>query len=295
MSEEDNLTEEIRNRIWHSKPDLRASLQFLVLLKEKANQRTTETITIFGKKIREPDFFSVDDVKHTNQNLVLYKEEGVLKPKAIDWMEKYTISLETALSVASFAMTTMVQLRNQIAMENFHKQNRNHGGYKKSFEQLFNGSSPYSDAFELIMDTLDVYNQGISAKTIHKKKLKSLDTVSQQSFNIEKDKECVDPMKKVPATKKNSNPDKGPSDCCAFLPNMTLRLYVFISRRHTKSCGNDDKFQSFLRKIACKPIHLETKQLITRKMIQDLDNHLMEEIKYMEKENGISCKEFFLL
>jgi hypothetical protein len=93
----------------------------------------------------------------------------------------------------------------------------------------------------------------------------------------------------------NSNPDKGPSDCCAFLPNMTLRLYVFISRRHTKSCGNDDKFQSFLRKIACKPIHLETKQLITRKMIRDLDNHLMEEIKYMEKENGISCKEFFLL
>jgi hypothetical protein len=218
MSEEDNLTEEIRNMIWHSKPDLRASLQFLVLLKEKANQRTTETITIFGKKIREPDFFSVDDVKHTNQNLVLYKEEGVLKPKAIDWMEKYTISLETALSVASFAMTTMVQLRNQIAMENFHKQNRNHGGYKKSFEQLFNGSSPYSDAFELIMDTLDVYNQGISAKTIHKKKLKSLDTVSQQSFNIEKDKECVDPMKKVPATKKNgedkfsqSNPQVKPT------------------------------------------------------------------------------------
>jgi hypothetical protein len=57
MSEEETLTEEIRNKIWNSKPDLPASLQFLVLLKEKAKQRTTETIAECGKKIRSPDFF----------------------------------------------------------------------------------------------------------------------------------------------------------------------------------------------------------------------------------------------
>jgi hypothetical protein len=205
MSEEDSLTEEIRNRIWHSKPDLPASLLFLVLLNEKAKLRTPETITDFGKKIREPDFFSVDDLKKTNQNLVLYKEEGVLKPKAFDWMEKYTINLETALSVASFAMATTVHLRNQLALENFHKQNRNRGGYKTSFAQLFNGSTPYADALELIMDTLDVYNQGINAKTIHKKKLKSRNTVCQLNVKTEKDKECVDPMNKGLVTKKNGD------------------------------------------------------------------------------------------
>jgi hypothetical protein len=101
-------------------------------LKEKAKQRTPETITEIGKKIRQPGFFSVDDLKKTNQNLVLYKEKGVLKPKAFDWMEKYTINLETALSVASFAMATTVHLRNQIAVENFHKVNRNQGVIKQA-------------------------------------------------------------------------------------------------------------------------------------------------------------------
>jgi hypothetical protein len=93
----------------------------------------------------------------------------------------------------------------------------------------------------------------------------------------------------------NSNPDKGPSDCCAFLPNVTLRLYAFISRRYTKSCETDEKFQSFLQTIACKPKLHETKQLITKRMIQNLDDNLMQEIKCMEKENCISAKEFFLL
>jgi hypothetical protein len=93
----------------------------------------------------------------------------------------------------------------------------------------------------------------------------------------------------------NSNPDKGPSDCCAFLPNMTLRLYAFISRRHTVYGGNNDKFQSFVQKIACKPNLHGTKQLITKKMIKTLDDNLMEDIKNMEKENGILSREFFML
>jgi hypothetical protein len=154
-----------------------------------------------GKRFVRPIFFSVDDVQRTNQNLVLYKKEGVLKPKAFDWMEKYTINHQTALSVASFAMTTMVHLRNQIAMEKFQKKNRNHGGYKKSFEQLFNGSGLYEDAFELIIDTLDVYNQGISAKTMHKKKMMTLDMDSQQNVETEKDKGYVDSTENTPESK----------------------------------------------------------------------------------------------
>jgi hypothetical protein len=93
----------------------------------------------------------------------------------------------------------------------------------------------------------------------------------------------------------NSDPYKGPSDCCAFLPNMTLCLYAFLLHRHTNFGGNDDKFQAFVRKIACKPNLHETKQLITKGMIRMLDDNLMEQIQYMEKANGISSKEFFLL
>jgi hypothetical protein len=93
----------------------------------------------------------------------------------------------------------------------------------------------------------------------------------------------------------NSDPNKGPSDCCAFLPNMTIRLYAFLSRRHNNFGENNDKFQEFLRKIACQPNLHERKQLITKGMIRMLDDDLMEQIQYMEKVNGISSREFFLL
>jgi hypothetical protein len=47
-----------------------------------------------------------------------------------------------------------------------------------------------------------------------------------------------------------SNPEKAPSDCSAFLPNMTLRLFAYVSRRYTKPVQHNPQFESFLKKIA---------------------------------------------
>jgi hypothetical protein len=65
---------------------------------------------------------------------------------------------------------------------------------------------------ELITDTLDVYNQGITAKTIHKKKLNIRSTVSQQNVKTEKDKECVDSMKKPLATQNNGKDESSKTE-----------------------------------------------------------------------------------
>jgi hypothetical protein len=92
-----------------------------------------------------------------------------------------------------------------------------------------------------------------------------------------------------------SNPEKAPSDSCAFLPNMTMRLYAFVSRPYTTPIHHNRIFESFLKKIASNRRIPEKKQLITRKMIQALDGNLIEQINNMKTDNSISPRDFFLL
>jgi hypothetical protein len=59
-------------------------------------------------------FFAAEDFRKMNQHLFVSKVDGILKQSTLEWIEKYTVNCHTALSVASFAMTTMIHLRKQI-------------------------------------------------------------------------------------------------------------------------------------------------------------------------------------
>jgi hypothetical protein len=169
MSDQRTLTEEIRNKIWRSKNDLPACLDLLGLMMEKANQRTPETIAQYRNKICHPGFFSSEDLHKINKHLFVSKVDGILKQSTLDWIEKYTVNCHTALSVANFAMTTMIHLRKQIATEKFHADNLHLGGYRKSFEDLFKDSL-YSASRDLIIGMLHVFNRDNTVTTQENKK-----------------------------------------------------------------------------------------------------------------------------
>jgi hypothetical protein len=115
-----HLSDDVRNRIWNSRYDVRGSLYLLCREKNTALSRNDRERTDYGKSIRSANFFSKKDIEETHKDLVLSKIDSKLKPAVYAWMEKYTSSEESALSVANFAMSLMIQLKARIVLEKFH-------------------------------------------------------------------------------------------------------------------------------------------------------------------------------
>jgi hypothetical protein len=166
-----NLSDDVRNRIWNSRYDVRGSLYLLGMEKNMALSRNDRERTDYGKSIRSADFFSKKDIEETHKDLVLSKIEPKLKPAVYAWMEKYTSSEESALSVANFAMSLMIQLKAKIVMEKFHtEKSKKYGAVKKGFQELFH-KSRFENVLDLMLDMLQVHNQGVNAKTQENKQL----------------------------------------------------------------------------------------------------------------------------
>jgi hypothetical protein len=136
----------------------------LGLEKEKAQQRTTEETAEYGTQLRRIDFFQKQNLIHTNKHLVRSTTKPSLKPGVYVWMEKYTIHEETALSVASLAMQTMIHIKKKISVEPFHTSKPKHNGnYVISFEELFRGTR-YENVLELMLGVLHIFNQCVNEK-----------------------------------------------------------------------------------------------------------------------------------
>jgi hypothetical protein len=158
-------TDEVRNRIWNSKFDIRGSLYLLWVEKEKAVQRSTEEQMEYGLRLRSDEFFKPEDVEHTHKDLLISTINPKLKPAFYSWMEKYTSNEEYAVSVGCFAMSTMIYLKGKIVKEEFHKQKKEkYGAVISSFNQLFHGTQ-FENVLDVILGILQVHNQGINAKT----------------------------------------------------------------------------------------------------------------------------------
>jgi hypothetical protein len=63
-------TDEVRNRIWNSKYDIRGSLYLLWVEKEKAIQRSAEEQMEYGFRLRSDGFFKPDIGKTPSGNWV---------------------------------------------------------------------------------------------------------------------------------------------------------------------------------------------------------------------------------
>jgi hypothetical protein len=87
-----NLSDNVRNRIWNSRYDVRGSLYLLGMVKNMALSRNDRERTDYGKSIRSADFFSKKDIEETHKDLFLSKIDSKLKPAVYAWMEKYTSS-----------------------------------------------------------------------------------------------------------------------------------------------------------------------------------------------------------
>jgi hypothetical protein len=199
--EQDRITDDVKNKIFKSTFDLQAKLEFLGLEKEKAEQRSEEETAEYGSRLREIGFFRKEDIIHTNKNLVRSKTIPLLKPGVFVWMERYTIHEETALSVASLAMQTMIHIKSKISTEPFHttKPKRN-GNYKKSFQELFTGTR-YENVLEMMLGVLSIFNQCVNEKTKENKMIKETKntaevciTVSANTENNEKKHSQAVPM-----------------------------------------------------------------------------------------------------
>jgi hypothetical protein len=55
--EQDQITDDVKNKIFKSTFDLQAKLEFLGLEKEKAEQRSEEETAEYGSRLREIGFF----------------------------------------------------------------------------------------------------------------------------------------------------------------------------------------------------------------------------------------------
>lgn len=70
----------------------------------------------------------MEDLQRANTKMMMNLEEGIVKPTANLWMKKYTVDTKTAISVTSFAVSTVISLRDRIAKEKFHSLNQRQGG-----------------------------------------------------------------------------------------------------------------------------------------------------------------------
>jgi hypothetical protein len=167
-------TDEVRNRIWDSKFDVRGSLYLLHLEKEKALQRSAKEQKEYGHRLRSEGFFKPEDVEHTHKDLLILTINPKLKPALYPWMEKFTSKEEYSSSVSCFAMLIMLYLKDQIVKEEFHtSKKKKYGAVIKSFNQLFHGS-PFENVLDVMLGILQVRNQGINAKTNEKKTRKEV-------------------------------------------------------------------------------------------------------------------------
>jgi hypothetical protein len=180
-----HLSDDKRNRIWNSRYDVRGSLYLLGREKNTALSRNDRERTDYGKSIRSANFLK-KDIEETHKDLVLSKMESKLKPAVYAWMEKYTSSKESALSVANFAMSLMIQLKARIVLEKFHtEKTKKYGAVKKSFQELFH-KSRFENVLDLMLDMLQVHNQGVNAKTQENKQLaNNASTDVQKNTDIE--------------------------------------------------------------------------------------------------------------
>lgn len=168
-NKEVECTDEIRHRIWNSKKDLPGSLYLLSLEKDKTLLRTAKEQTEYGHRLRSDGFFSSKHAKYTYSSLLLSTVTPQLKPALYQWMEKYTSDVEFALTVACFAMSMMIYLKDQISKEAFHTTKiKKHGAIIKSFKQLFHGSR-FENVLDLVLGILEVHNQGVNARTAENK------------------------------------------------------------------------------------------------------------------------------
>jgi hypothetical protein len=181
-----HLTDDARNRIWNSRYDVRGSLYLLGREANTALSRNDRERTDYGNSIRRANFFSKKNIEETHKDLVLSKIDSKLKPAVYAWMEKYTSSEESALSVANFAMSLMIQLKARIVLEKFHtEKTKKYGAVKKSFQELFH-KSQFENVLDLMLDMLLVHNQGVNAKTQENKQLaNNASTDVQKNTDIE--------------------------------------------------------------------------------------------------------------
>jgi hypothetical protein len=103
-------------------------------------------------------------------------------------MERYIIHEESALSVASLAMQTMIHIKSKISTEPFHTTKPKHNGnYKKSFQELFRGTR-YENVLEMMLGVLNIFNQYVNEKSKENKMIKETNTAEVYitvSANIE--------------------------------------------------------------------------------------------------------------
>jgi hypothetical protein len=162
-------TDEVRNRIWNSKKDVRGSLYLLRVEKEKAVQRIAEEQMDYAHRLRSEGFFRSEDAQNTHSDLLISTINSTLKPLFYSWMEKFTSNEEYAVSVGNFAMSTMIYLKDQIVKEEFHTtKKKKYGAVIQSFKELFHGSQ-FENVLDVMLGILQVHNQGVNAKTVENK------------------------------------------------------------------------------------------------------------------------------
>jgi hypothetical protein len=161
----DLLNDSVRNRILLSTPDLIGRLELLSILKEKADSRTTEERSEYSQRFEQPGIFTLEAIKRTHQKIVKDRDNGELKSEAYKWMKKYTCNVKNALSVTAFAVLTVLYLRDRISPEGFHESNHGKGGYKRSYEQFFEGTD-FSHIVEMLTEAHLITTKGGQLKLI---------------------------------------------------------------------------------------------------------------------------------
>jgi hypothetical protein len=138
-----------REKVFHGRPDLLACLELLCQLKEKVELQSQEERSDYTTSLLADDSFPIDAINVALDELRAC--EGKLKQKTIDWIMKYTLNKESAISITHFVVSNILYLRKQISKQEFHKENMGKGKpkFKRSYEQFFSGSK-YSCLLEIV-------------------------------------------------------------------------------------------------------------------------------------------------
>jgi hypothetical protein len=102
----------------------------------------------YASSICKDDCFTLEEINGTIGDL--RSIDVKLKPKTIQWMMKWTLDKNSAISMTAFVVKTVLFLRKRIAKQAFHKENVGRGkpGFKSSYEMFFKGTK-YSCLLEM--------------------------------------------------------------------------------------------------------------------------------------------------
>jgi hypothetical protein len=91
-----------------------ASLEFLLMLHEKVQRRSTDELLEYSEILNSRELFSQAKLKDLPGLCHLVGEGKQIKQVVIDWMIKYTVDEATALHVCAFARSVSKTLYNSL-------------------------------------------------------------------------------------------------------------------------------------------------------------------------------------